>query len=211
MHSIRGDTRLIRFSCSIPYGLLVWATGNTTRPFTKKLIAQIGDKIQNQRRGLVVDETLKLAGAPDIWACGDATATSYAPTAQVASQQGKYLAKMFNQLTKKDELEDALEEARKAGARQENINIEGLVKQYQRASQVRPFAYSHQGSLAYVGSDKAIADIPFINGNIASGGAATFLFWRSAYISNLFSLRNKTLVVFDWVKVKIFGRDVSRE
>ena len=59
---------------------------------------------------------------------------------------------------------------------------------------------------SYIGSEKAIADLPFMNGNIASGGVATFLFWRSAYLSTLFSLRNRTLVATDWVKVKLFGR-----
>lgn len=41
---------------------------------------------------------------------------NYAPTAQVASQQGKYLARVFNQLAKKEELELALEEARHSPA-----------------------------------------------------------------------------------------------
>ena len=62
---------------------------------------------------------------------------------------------------------------------------------------------SEQGSLAYIGSEKAIADLPFLNGNIATGGVATMLFWRSAYLSTLFSLRNRTLVVLDWLKVRI--------
>lgn len=106
------------------------------------MMSQIGDKVQNQRRGLVVDDALKVAGTDDVWACGDCTATwvgfeyhwlsssiviiklhayafyrwcsNYAPTAQVASQQGKYLARVFNQLAKKEELELALEEARHA-------------------------------------------------------------------------------------------------
>jgi NADH:ubiquinone reductase (non-electrogenic) len=77
----------------------------------------------------------------------------------------------------------------------------------------------------YIGSDKAIADLPFLNGNVsvsfssdfilidmlrqlATGGVATFLFWRSAYLSTLFSLRNRTLVATDWLKVKLFGRYV---
>lgn len=44
--------------------------------------------------------------------------SNYAPTAQVASQQGKYLARVFNQLAKKEELELALEEARNASSSQ---------------------------------------------------------------------------------------------
>jgi len=39
----------------------------------------------------------------------------------------------------------------------------------------------------------------------------TFLFWRSAYLSMCFSTRNRVLVCLDWVKAKMFGRDVSRE
>jgi len=51
------------------------------------------------------------------------------------------------------------------------------------------------GSLAYIGSDKAVADLPFgfQGGNVAAGGQLTYYFWRSAYLSKLFSLRNRTL------------------
>ena len=173
---------------------------------------QIG-AAQNQRRGLVVDDRLRVAGVEDVFACGDATATNYSPTAQVAAQQGKYLARTLNQLAKKEELEEAIDAARQArnaagGTHGPDalVDVEHLVKQYNRVATLRPFAYSHQGSLAYIGSDKAIADIPLLNGNVASGGTATFLFWRSAYLSNLFSLRNRSLVILDWLKVKIFGR-----
>lgn len=31
-------------------------------------------------------------------------------------------------------------------------------------------------------------------------------FWRSAYISQLFSLRNRVLVATDWLKTKVLGR-----
>jgi NADH:ubiquinone reductase (non-electrogenic) len=126
--------------------------------------------------------------------------------------------------------------------------MEDLARQLEKLK-LRPFHCSHQGSLAYVsffsfwngirlsvyppyryiGSEKAIADLPFFNGNVsvhrtlhrsffinffldklqfASGGMATYLFWRSAYLSTLFSLRNRTLVATDWLKVKLFGRSV---
>ncbi|KAG1246994.1 hypothetical protein G6F68_014397 [Rhizopus microsporus] len=72
---------------AIPYGLLVWATGNTSRPLVKNLMAQYPEA-QNVRRGLVVDDWLRMSGTQDIYAVGDCTATKYAPTAQVAAQQG---------------------------------------------------------------------------------------------------------------------------
>jgi NADH:ubiquinone reductase (non-electrogenic) len=68
------------------------------------------------------------------------------------------------------------------------------------------------GFYSYIGSDKAVADLPFgPGGNLASGGVATFAFWRSAYISSLFSTRNRALVITDWLKKTTLGRDISRE
>lgn len=193
----------------IPYGLLVWATGNTSREITRNLMSRL-PHAQTQRRGLVVDDYMQLLGAEGVYALGDCTATQYAPTAQVASQEGKYLASVFSKLGQKDKYERELAAVRaKPDATQEQV--ESLVKKLNRVSKLTPFHYSHQGSLAYIGSEKAIADLPLFNGNLASGGGAAMLFWRSAYVSTLYSIRNRTLVMADWVKVKLFGRDVSRE
>ncbi|KAJ3369455.1 hypothetical protein HDU91_007199, partial [Kappamyces sp. JEL0680] len=167
----------------VDYGLLVWATGNAPRPVVSDLIKALPPTEQNQRRGLVVDDFLRVKGAQNMYALGDATATRWAPTAQVASGQGKYLAKVLNEVGQNTP-EQAIEEI------------------------VGPFTYRHMGSLAYVGSDKAIADLP---GGIQSSGIVTHFFWRSAYLSELFALRNRTLVGFDWVKKTVFGRDISRE
>ncbi|KZT54244.1 NADH dehydrogenase [Calocera cornea HHB12733] len=193
----------------IPYGMLVWAAGNTSRQITRDLMAQLPD-VQNQRRGLLVDEYLRLLGGDGVFALGDCTATSYAPTAQVASQQGAYIARALEQMAKKEQLEKTLHSLR-ASSNSKPEEIEAVVKQINKVSKIKPFHYSHQGSLAYIGSEKAVADLPFFNGNLATGGVATFLFWRSAYISNLLSARNRFLVLNDWMKVKLFGRDVSRE
>ncbi|WVF67958.1 hypothetical protein IAT40_002720 [Kwoniella sp. CBS 6097] len=187
----------------IPYGLLVWATGNTSRQITRDLMNKLAS-VQTQRRGLVVDDYLSLLGGDGIYAIGDCTATSYAPTAQVASQQGIYLASIFQKLGQKAKLERHLNELRATSA--DPSEIEATAKKLSRASKLTPFHYSHQGSLAYIGSEKAIADLPLFNGNVASGGGAAMLFWRSAYISTLYSVRNRTLVLADWLKVKIFGR-----
>ena len=43
-----------------------------------------------------------------IFALGDCTATTYAPTAQVASQQGAYLARNLAQIAKRDAVEARL-------------------------------------------------------------------------------------------------------
>ncbi|KAK9768102.1 NADH:ubiquinone oxidoreductase [Basidiobolus ranarum] len=175
---------------SIPYGLLVWATGNTARPIVKGLMEKLPEA-QTGRRGLLVDDHLMLLGAKDVFALGDCTFTKYPPLAQVANQQGTYLGKLLNEIAAK---QDATQE-----------DVEEIKKE------LKTFTYTHSGSLAYIGAEKAIADFPVMHGNISSGGLATFMVWRSAYLSKLFSVRQRTLVFADWCKQKIFGRDIGRE
>lgn len=131
-------------------------------------------------------------GADDgIFAIGDCTATSYAPTAQVASQQGAYLARLFNQIAKRDNLQNRLDELEKDEARVTNEDKARVaeevasIRKHLAKVKLRPFHYSHQGSLAcvfrrgwyrsvvntlpnrYIGSEKAIAELPFMNGTVS--------------------------------------------
>jgi NADH:ubiquinone reductase (non-electrogenic) len=226
----------------IPYGLLVWATGNALRPVVRDLMSQIPAQ-KDSRRGLAVNEYLVVKGTENIWAVGDCAVANYAPTAQVASQEGAFLARLFNQMAKTQDIEVELKQLSEAQEKAPNkeardqvfVEIKELQKRLRRVKQVGPFEYSHQGSLAYIGSEKAVADISWLSGNFATGGTLTYLFWRSAYLSMCFSsefapmsfplclkyvrladlknfsARNRILVILDWVKAKMFGRDVSRE
>lgn len=56
----------------------------------KKLAKSLG---QTDMRGLQVDETLKVKGANGVYAIGDAALSGFAPTAQVAAQQGKHIGR----------------------------------------------------------------------------------------------------------------------
>lgn len=202
----------------IPYGLLVWATGNALRPVVRDLMSQIPEQASS-RRGLAVNEYLVVKGAENIWAVGDCAVANYAPTAQVAAQEGAFLARLFNNMAKTEQIEvelknlsDAQEKAPSKDVRDQVFGeIKELQKRLRRVKQMGPFEYSHQGSLAYIGSEKAVADISWLTGNIATGGTLTYFFWRSAYLSMCFSTRNRILVLVDWIKAKVFGRDVSRE
>ncbi|PGH06754.1 NADH dehydrogenase [Blastomyces parvus] len=203
---------------TIPYGLLVWATGNAVRPVVRDLMSQIPAQ-KTSRRGLAVNEYLVVNGTENIWAVGDCAVTNYAPTAQVASQEGAFLARLFNSMAKTAAIEDELKglskaqaEAPSEEARNKALDeIRNLQRTLRRTKQIGPFQYSHQGSLAYIGKERAVADVSWLSGNIASGGTLTYLFWRSVYLSMCFSTRNRVLVSFDWIKAKMFGRDVSRE
>lgn len=202
----------------LPYGCLIWATGNAVRPVVRDLMSQIPEQ-KNSRRGLAVNEYLVVDGTDGIWALGDCSATKYAPTAQVASQQGAFLARLFNNMAKTKMLETELTHLQElVNESKEDSDKASLEKEVQKKSKMirkvkalSPFEYTHQGSLAYIGMERAVADISWWNGNFATGGGLTYLFWRSAYLSMCFSTRNRILVAMDWLKVKVFGRDVSRE
>jgi NADH:ubiquinone reductase (non-electrogenic) len=152
----------------IPYGILIWAGGNAVRPIVRDFMGQLPAQATS-RRGLVIDDYLRVKGASDVWALGDCTQTTFAPTAQVASQQGVFLGKLLNAMAIADK--HSLD------------NIAGDISQPLLGPKAaKAFNYIHQGSLAYIGNERAIADIPLLGMNIASGGQWTFLFWRLAYI-----------------------------
>lgn len=156
----------------VPYGMMVWSTGNTQTPFVKSLPFE-----KDRGSRLITDEFFHIKGFTNIYSLGDCATIEgnvLPATSQVAQQEGHYLAKSLNALAKEKKVE--------------------------------PFIYHHKGMLAYIGSNRALADLPQVKGR----GFSTWIFWRSAYLTKLVSWKNKVLVVFDWIKTFLFGRDSSR-
>lgn len=156
----------------IPCALVVWAGGNTPVPLVAGL-----DAAKTEHGRLIVDHRLRLPGHADLYALGDCATFGDAPlaaTAQVAQQQGKYLAR-------------------------------ALVRR-RRGKPVKPFKFHSFGMLAYIGGGEALADLP----GVKWSGRSAWLFWRSVYLTKLVSLANKVKVLFDWIKGRLFGRDLSR-
>ncbi|MER3524199.1 MAG: hypothetical protein C4326_09070 [Ignavibacteria bacterium] len=75
-----------------------------------------------------------------------------------------------------------------------------------RGRSVEPFQYKHLGMLAYIGGRRALADLESVKGR----GWVTWLFWRSAYLTKIVSIRNKLSILVDWLKAFVFGRDISQ-
>ncbi|KAJ4703367.1 External alternative NAD(P)H-ubiquinone oxidoreductase [Melia azedarach] len=110
-------------------------------------------------------------------------------TAQVAAQQGAYLAKCFNRM----------EEAEK--------NPEGPLRfRGTGRHRFQPFRYRHLGQFAPLGGEQTAAQLP---GDWVSIGHSTQWLWYSVYASKLVSWRTRALVVSDWMRRFIFGRDSS--
>ena len=106
---------------------------------------------------------------------------AFPATAQVAKQQGNYLAEIFNSAK-----ENGFEVLQDPNAR---------------------FNYEHKGSLAYIGKDSAVADIP---GFAILKGLAAGLVWKSFETVSQVSVNNVFKVAADILRTKIFGRDISR-
>merc|ERR1712151_1011477 len=70
-----------------------------------------------------------------------------------------------------------------------------------------PFNYDHQGSMAYVGGEKAVIESPIFG---VSSGLLTYMMWKGVYGGKSVSPTMKVNMAFDWLKVKCLGRDISR-
>jgi len=112
----------------------------------------------------------------------DKKMTSLPATAQVANQQGKYLAKSLSHIAK----------GNKQGISPEQV--------------VQPFYYRHLGSLAYLGNT-AVGEFNF--GYKMIGGLWALYLWRSVYWSEQVSLRTRLNLSIDWSKRALWGRDLS--
>ena len=101
--------------------------------------------------------------------------TSLPATAQVASQQGKYLGKKLHNLANVTSATDSIAKF------DESIS--------------KPFKYHHLGSLAYIGN-AAVFDF---GRHSFMGGLAAMYAWRSIYWSEQVSARTRSLLMIDWI------------
>ncbi|KAI1266066.1 hypothetical protein F5Y18DRAFT_36248 [Xylariaceae sp. FL1019] len=119
----------------------------------------------------------------------DSKLTSLPATAQRANQQGVYLAKKFNKM------------AHCAPGLSANEIKDGDVDE----ACYKAFEYHHLGSLAYVGNS-AIFDLGG-KWNFTGGLWAVYA-WRGAYFAQSVGIRTKFLMMMDWLKRGLFGRDL---
>ncbi|KAF9469289.1 nucleotide-binding domain-containing protein [Collybia nuda] len=115
--------------------------------------------------------------------------TTLPATAQVASQQGKYIGKKLHKLAR----HLAPTEGKDLATTTDEV-VSG------------PFRYLHLGSLAYIGN-AAVFDF---GGYSLMGGLAAMYAWRSIYWNEQVSARTRALLMIDWIIRGVWGRDLSR-
>jgi len=158
----------------IDAGIILWSTGFAPGALVTSL------NVAKDRSGRILTTNhLQVIDHPKIHALGDCACPSgqnLPQLAQVAEQQGRYLAKQFN---------------RSASGKR-----------------LFPFKWKNLGYSSYIGRQKAVVEYPRKYGNFT--GFIAFLLWRSVIFTHLVSTKNKVLVPLDWLRTRIFGRDLSK-
>ncbi|XP_009761589.1 external alternative NAD(P)H-ubiquinone oxidoreductase B1, mitochondrial-like [Nicotiana sylvestris] len=258
----------------VPYGMVLWSTGVSTRPFVKDFMEQIG---QGKRRVLATDEWLRVKGCNNVYGLGDCATVDQRKIMEDISAIFRAADKDNNGSLSVEEFQDVLEDIiihypqvdlyRKSkhlleatdllrdskGNKREEVDIEGFklalshvdsqMKSLPATAQVAaqqgtylagcfnrweqcksnpegprhfkssgrheflPFRYRHLGSFAPLGGEQAAAELP---GDWVSMGHSTQWLWYSVYASKQVSWRTRYLVVADWARRYILGRDSSR-
>jgi len=188
---------------------------------------------------LAVDPFLRVIGARDVLALGDCTkvVAGIGPlpaTAQVAAQQGAYAAHMvnrgyrlgvggidmvppwkpaadvsiadrvFGKIT--DSVTNSIDSIDEESGQKTIINN----KKQAIVMLTKPFEFLSLGILASIGNDKAVAQIEAFDSKLPVWGNPAFLLWKSVYITKQVSFRNRVLILVDWAKTRVFGRDLSQ-
>lgn len=160
----------------IPTRTLVWTAGVKPSP----LVADLGLPLDPTGR-IVVDAEMRVEGADDIWAIGDAAAVpnpidpehSSPPTAQHARRQG--IA---------------------AG-----LNVAASLGK----GNAKPYSYKDRGSFVNLGRYKAVA----MTGKLRVRGPLAWWMARTYHVSQIAGFSRKLRAVIDWTVSLPFGRDVS--
>lgn len=175
---------------------------------------------------IAVDPWLRVIGAPrgsllalgDAALCSSADGSALPQTAQVAAQQGAYVARLLNRgydlsgdLPREISSDDdacelagpPINRAAASGDLGRRLALRGAVE-------ARSFEFLNLGLLAYLGGGEALSQVQVGESRLLSeAGSTGFLLWRSVYVVKQVSPRTRFLVLFDWLKTKIFGRDVT--
>eukprot|EP00594_Rhizosolenia_setigera_P014086 CAMPEP_0178965062 /NCGR_PEP_ID=MMETSP0789-20121207/16048_1 /TAXON_ID=3005 /ORGANISM="Rhizosolenia setigera, Strain CCMP 1694" /LENGTH=673 /DNA_ID=CAMNT_0020649955 /DNA_START=62 /DNA_END=2083 /DNA_ORIENTATION=+ len=235
---IKENVILLNDGREVPYGLSVWAAGNGPLPITLQAIEALSEteneegKSQTEaqaiaRGRIAVDPWLRaLGGKGNIYSFGDCSCSiegQLPATAQVASQQGEFLARMLSQCDmevkmKGDMVLPPLRRKSKASNNNKSKSTATLAEKVSAFAMndgeyAAPFQFLNLGILAYTGGGSALAQLqvtPNESGRVKGRGKVGFGLWRSVYLTKQVSWRNRVLVATDWVKTQLFGRDITR-
>jgi len=149
-----------------------------------------------------------------VWAAGNSPAKIVLDTSLPKNKRNKIIVDKYLKVTSKNniysigdcaEIIDSPMPVTAQVAQQQGKYLGKTLNKLAKGRNIKPFKFNDFGMLAYVGSHKALANTK----QVKLSGFTTWLLWRSVYLTKLVSTKNKMLVLFDWFKNFLFGRDVS--
>ena len=153
-------------------GMLIWGAG-----VSGAIIEGLNEEVVNKGK-YVVDAHCRIKGYDKIFAIGDiaffqneAYEKGLPGVAQPAIQQGKYVAKLLSKLEKQ---------------KKDTLDL----------SNEKSFEYFDKGSLATIGRNKAVADLP---GGLKFSGFIAWVLWAGVHLFYLNGLRNRLLTFLNWM------------
>lgn len=210
-----------RFESELPIGLSVWCAGTAPVSFVSQLLDQLPESARNADGRIKVDKWLRppmkdpsLLGS--VLVLGDAAACvdgdDFLPqTAQVAGQQGAYVARMLSRGYDLEITPPALPCTPLSPC---DIFYDPLLTEWLKLRGLdvaSKFSFLNLGLLAYLGGGEALSQVQVGEFPLfAYSGSVAFVLWRSVYLVKQVATKNRILVTFDWFKSNVFGRDMTR-
>jgi len=208
---------------TIPLAITIWAAGNAPVPFVRELLSQLppcaagsGGRINVDRWCRPPMHSADTFGSVLVMgdvACFEAQSkyeespSALPQTAQVAGQQGSFVARMLNRGYDMQTTPPTLPEL----SADQAFSVLRLWLVFRGLDEAPGFNFLSLGLLAYVGQEEAlnqvmVGDVPLFN----YSGKIAFVLWRSVYLAKQASSRNQALIAFDWLRTEAFGRDITR-
>ena len=167
----------------VPYGMLIWATGNKNTALVDELAGSLRTSEKGLKR-ILTDHHLRVYQGQDeiydsVYALGDAAdidGASLPTTAEVAVQKAKYLVGNLN-----------------------NANSPASGK---------PFGYRQKALVSYIGQHDGV--IAGKEGREGWTGRSAWLAWRSGSVMWTRSWRNRAAILITWGLNAIFGKELAK-
>jgi NADH dehydrogenase len=160
----------------LPTRTVLWAAGVAASPLGQALARATGVALDRAGR-VLVEPDLTVAGHPEIFVIGDLAlfldrkGTPLPGVAQVAMQQGRYVARLIER----------------------RLGSEASVPPLQSGA-APPFRYRNYGSMATIGRAAAVADFGFLR----LDGMLAWLAWLFIHLMYIVQFGNRVLVFVQW-------------
>ena len=167
---------------TIPTETVIWAAGVKASGLGKLIADAVGGVPTDRPGRVTVNPDCTVGGRPDVFVIGDLASLKGAEgkplpgVAPVAMQQGEYVAGVIAARLKGD------------------------------TSPPRPFKYWDKGSMATIGSAKAVAE----TGGLRLTGYLAWLAWLFIHILYLAKFENRILVLWQWAFNYVTGNRAAR-